>query len=325
MADITKSINQFITDEIKLFQKDITSAVESREWFLSRIESAVKKRTNEPTLYKTPFVYFGSYFKKTKVTNVDEFDVLVVIDSNSGQYTQGGQVIGKGLGDANPNHKYDKKYKKSDDSGVSPSKLLNWLKGIAEEVVESFHGQAPERDGQAITATIKSKGLKIDLVPACIFEEDDGTVFYIIPKGDKGNGWIRTQPKDDMNKLEDAAKEKDGFRNVIRLMKFVRGKYNFKVSSFAIESAVVNYSKTAAWKNDLYTDLKDCLSYLAQNFRAGEIKSTIDENANLISGVENLVYYASRIDKIITTLGDLEGESDQKVANEAVSKLFKNE
>ncbi|WP_000763717.1 hypothetical protein [Bacillus thuringiensis] len=325
MADITKSINQFITDEIKLFQKDITSAVKSREWFLSRIESAVQKRTNELTLYKTPFVYFGSYFKKTKVTNVDEFDVLVVIDSNDGQFSQGGEVIGKGLGSASPNHKYDKKYKKSDDSGVSPSKLLNWLKGIAEEVVEGFHGQAPERDGQAITATIKSKDLKIDLVPAGIFEEDDGTVFYIIPKGDKENGWIRTQPKDDMKELEDAANEKTQFRNIIRLVKFIRGKYKFKVSSFAIESAVVNYSKTTTWRNDLYTDLKGFLSYLAQNFRTGEIKSTIDENANLISEVESLVYYASRIDKIITTLGDLEGELDQKVVNEAVSKLFKNE
>ncbi|PFA10288.1 hypothetical protein COA08_10250 [Bacillus cereus] len=325
MADITKSINQFITDEIKLFKEDISSAVTSREWFLNRIKNAIQNRENEPVLYSTNFVKFGSYFKGTKVTNVDEFDVLVVIDSRSGEYKVDGNVIGKGLGNANPNHKYDKKYKKSDNSGVSPSKLLNWLKGIVEEVVESFQGQAPERDGQAITATIKSKDLKIDLVPAGIFEEDDGTVFYIIPKGDKGNGWIKTQPKDDMKELEDVAKEKEGFRNVIRLMKFIRSTYNFKVSSFAIESAIVNYGKTEPWENDLYTDFKGCLGYLAQNFRDGEIKSTIDESANLISGVVSLDYYATRIDKIIIELEKLESKPEQKVANEAVSKLFKNE
>ncbi|MDA1641853.1 hypothetical protein [Bacillus cereus group sp. TH177-1LC] len=325
MADITKSINRFITEEIKLLKEDISSAVTSREWFLNRIKNAIQNRENEPDLHSDNFVKFGSYFKGTKVTNVDEFDVLVVIDSRSGEYKVDGNVIGKGLGNANPNHKYDKKYRKSDDSGVSPSKLLNWLKGIVEEVVKSFNGQAPERDGQAITAIIKSKNLKIDLVPAGIFEEDDGTVFYIIPKGDKGNGWIRTQPKDDMKKLEDVAKEKAGFRNVIRLMKFIRSAYNFKISSFAIESAVVNYGKTELWKNDLYTDLKGCLGYLAQNFRDGEIKSTIDENANLISGVVSLDYYATRIDKIVTALGDLESEQDQKVANEEVSKIFKNE
>lgn len=324
MADITKSINRFITEEIKLLKEDISSAVTSREWFLNRIKNVIQNRENEPDLHSNNFVKFGSYFKGTKVTNVDEFDVLVVIDSRSGEYKVDGNIIGKGLGNANPNYKYDKKYRKSDDSGVSPSKLLNWLKGIVEEVVKSFHGQAPERDGQAITAIIKSKNLKIDLVPAGIFEED-GTVFYIIPKGDKGNGWLRTQPKDDMKKLEDVAKEKAGFRNVIRLLKFLRSAYNFKVSSFAIESAVVNYGKTELWKNDLYTDLKGCLVYLAQNFRDGEIKSTIDEKANLISDVVSLDYYATRIDKIVTVLGNLESEQDQKVANEEVSKIFKNE
>lgn len=325
MADITKSINQFITDEIKLFQKDITSAVKSREWFLSRIESAVQKRTNELTLYKTPFVYFGSYFKKTKVTNVDEFDVLVVIDSNSGQYSEGGEVIGKGLGSASPNHKYDKKYKKTDESEVSPTKLLNWLKGIVEEVVESFNGEVPEKDGPAITAIIKSKDLKIDLVPAGIFQKEDETIFYNIPTGDKSNSWITTRPKDDIKALVEVVEGKDGFRNIVRLMKFIRDSYNFKVASFAIESAVVNYGKTEPWENDLYTDLKGCLGYLAQNFREGKIKSTIDEDANLISGVVSLDHYATRIDKIVLELEKLENKLDQKVANDAVSKLFKNE
>ncbi|AJH62225.1 hypothetical protein bcere0016_43170 [Bacillus cereus 95/8201] len=325
MADITKSINQFITEEIKLVQDDISSAVSSRKWFLNKIETAIQNRENEPVLYTPKIFNFGSYFKGTKVTNVDEFDVLVVIDSSPGIFKEGETVIGTGVGSANPNPIYNEKYKKSDGSGVSPSKLLNWLKGITEEVVKGFNGQAPERDGQAITATIKSKNLKIDLVPALKFEKDDGTGFYAIPKGDKGNGWIKTQPKDDMDALEDAAKEKDGFRNVIRLLKFIRGEYNFKVSSFAIESAVVNYSETGLWENDLYIDLKGCLGYLAQNFRDGEIKSTVDKSANLISGVESLASYATKIDKIITALGNLESEQDQKVANEEVSKIFKNE
>jgi hypothetical protein len=51
-------------------------------------------------LASDPFIYFGSYFKGTKVADVDEFDVLVVIDSQGGQYSQGGKVIGHGLGSA---------------------------------------------------------------------------------------------------------------------------------------------------------------------------------------------------------------------------------
>ncbi|MHC4986998.1 MAG: hypothetical protein ACYTFX_00680 [Planctomycetota bacterium] len=55
---------------------------------------------NPKLLASDPFIYFGSYFKGTKVADVDEFDVLVVIDSQGGQYSQGGKVIGHGLGSA---------------------------------------------------------------------------------------------------------------------------------------------------------------------------------------------------------------------------------
>ena len=128
-------------------------------------------------------VYFGSYFKGTKVADVDEYDVLVLIDSYSGSYSRGGKQVGIGQGSADPNPKYYKKFYKDDGSGVSPAKMLNWLKGVADEVVGTFSGEAPVRDGQAITSTIKSKGLKIDLVPAGVFVNGNGTLFYNIPDG----------------------------------------------------------------------------------------------------------------------------------------------
>lgn len=324
MTEVTKAINKFIQDEIKLFQEDISSAVTSREWFLNRIKSKINNRENEPSLYEDPFVYFGSYFKKTKVSNVDEFDVLVVIDSNTGEFKSDGNLVGTGLGNASPNHKYDKKYKKSDDSGVSPSKLLNWLKGIVEEVVDEFNGEAPERDGQAITARIKSKDLKIDLVPAGIFKKEDGTIFYIIPKGNKSNGWLQTQPKDDIYLLNEVAKGKDNFRNIVRILKFIRTNYNFKISSFAIESAVVNYGQEYTWKNEVYSDLKNCLTYLKGKIDEGEIKNPINSSFNLIDGVESLSYYSRRIENIINSLEKLENEKEEEIYNK-LNKLFKNE
>ena len=141
MADMDKLIGRFIGEHIALSQRDISASAKSREWFLQRIKKRIDERSGEPVLYeREPFVHFGSYFKRTKVANVDEFDVLVVIDSNTGVFTQGDTEIGKGLGEADPNHKYDEKYKKADGSGISPAKMLNWLKGIVTEVVESFGG-----------------------------------------------------------------------------------------------------------------------------------------------------------------------------------------
>jgi len=330
MAHVAAAIAAFIRDEIRLAREDISSAVVSRKWFLDRIRSEIENRTKEPVLYAPdPFVYFGSYFKRTKVKDVDEFDILVVIDSNTGVFTRGGQQIGIGQGTACPNYKYDRKYYKSDGSGVSPAKMLNWLKGVVETVTSSFGGEAPIRNGQAVTAYIKSKNLTIDLVPAGVFSRtSDGTTFYNIPRGDKNNGWIVTSPRQDIELLNEVAKGKQWFRDVIRLCKYIRSSYNFLVSSFAIESAIVQYGQNEIWFNNhsesLFWNTKGALSYLASRFREGSIPDPYDNANNLIAGVNSLAWYADRIDKIIATLDRLQDESDQAKVRECVKQLFRN-
>lgn len=265
MGNVAVAIQKYINENIRLSQSDISQSAKSREWFLKRIASVISSRYKEPVLYtEQPFVYFGSYFKGTKVQTVDEYDVLVVIDSNKGQFSQKEGKIGDGLGTAHPNYKYEgKRYFKSDGSGISPAKLLNWLKGIIEEIVRPYGGQAPERNGQAITAI--TKNLKIDLVPAGIFKHvNTKQIFYDIPHGDKDNGWILTAPKQDIDDLNAVATGKTNFKNVIRILKRIKDTYNFLVPSFAIERAVVDYSGQIAWRNDLYLDI-----YGRQEFRPG--------------------------------------------------------
>ncbi|MBU0570613.1 MAG: hypothetical protein KJ995_07995 [Candidatus Omnitrophica bacterium] len=328
MADLSKLIKRFVQEHIALSQKDISESAKSREWFLSKIKSKVEEKTNEPSLYQdTPFIYFGSYFKGTKVSDVDEYDVLVVIDSNTGQFTQSDTKTGEGLGNANPNHKYDAKYKKSDGSGVSPAKMLNWLKSIVEEVAESFGGSAPERSGQAITATIASKNVKIDLVPAGIFKHTQrtGTLFYNIPKGDKNNGWIVTSPKQDMELLSALAKDRSDFKNVIRILKYIKQKYNFLVSSFAIECSVVQLVQYNSWANVISKDLILAMQYVANALKEGKIVDSFDSNNNLLSNVDNLSWYAERLEKIIEVLNNQTSEYDEEKAYQRICKTFSNE
>ena len=261
MGDISQALGWYIGEVIKLPQPDISSAVRSREWFINLVKQEIKGRTGEPVLYpERNTLHFGSYFKGTKVAAVDEFDVLVILDSNHGVFSRNGISIGSGLGRADPNPKYDEKYKKSDGSGVSPTKLLNWLKDVIESATGKYGVEAPVRNGQAITATIKSKDLKLDLVPAGVFQHNvSGEIFYNIPKGDRENGWILTAPHRDMERLEEVAYNKKNFRNVIRLCKRIRDTYNFDVSSFAIESAIIEYADGNYWYNDLYKDFKGAL------------------------------------------------------------------
>lgn len=326
MGNTTKAIDDFIKEEIKLSLTDVANSAKSREWFLSRIENVISRRTNEPVLLSNEkFVYFGSYFKQTKVSVVDEYDVLVVIDSNTGIFSQSGNPVGEGVGQATPNHKYDKKYYKSDESGVSPAKLLNWLKGIAEEVTDAFGGQALERQGQAITAEIMSKNIKIDLVPAGKFIRlSDKTEFYNIPKGDKDNGWIVTSPKQDIELLKKVADGKDNFRNVIRIAKYIKTSYNFLVPSFAIETAIVQYGQENKWNNDLMLDVVKSLIFLAKKFDQGKIEDSYNNSNNLLSGINNLGWYTKRICEICEQLLSCQDIEDQEKVRQKVWDAFKN-
>ena len=327
MADLNAALETYIRDVIALPRRDISSAAKSREWFLHRIANEIGARTNQPALYaERPFLHHGSYFKGTKVGAVDEFDVLVVIDSNSGVFRRDDAMVGLGLGSAEPNHKYAERYAKEDRSGVSPGKMLNWLKDVTETVIRSFGGEAPEREGQAITARIVSQDLNIDLVPAGIFRrEPDGKIFYDIPRGDTANGWILTAPEDDIAHLDKIAENRANFRNVIRIAKRVAKTRSFTVRSFAIEAAVVNYAYAAAWQNQLFSDVVNVIRWLATQLRSGRVPDPFEKATNLLADVESLVWYAQRLDELVAALSTCAAIPDQRQANDRVRRLLENE
>lgn len=327
---VKKAISYYLDNYISLSQKDISASAKSRDWFLTRIENVINSRNGEPKLYSgtlgDKFIHFGSYFKGTKVADVDEYDVLVLIDSNSGYYSRSGQYIGTGQGIANPNPKYYRKYYKENSSGVSPSKMLNWLKSVVEEVVETFDGEAPIRDGQAITATIKSQNLKIDLVPAGVFTNEQGIVFHNIPDGSSSNSWITTSPGMDIAMLDELAENRNDFKNVIRILKRIKDTYNFQIPSFPVEMSVVHHVYANDWHQDLYIDTTGATRSLSAMFRAGSIPDMYNDDQNLLDGIENLDWYADRLDAIVKNLDSYhQNLTDEEDVRNKVISLFENE
>lgn len=327
MGTLSRAIENYIASTIRYSNHDRDKAIKSREWFLNRIKQSISKQSYAPQLYeRDKIVYFGSYFKGTKVRAVDEFDVLIVLDSCSGYFFRDGITYGKGLGTASPNYLFDKRFYKLDETGISPTKLLNWLQRLTLEIVNSFDGEAPERNGQAITATIKSQNLKIDLVPAVICEnmQSNTPPFYVIPKGDNTNSWLVTRPREDINLLQAIAQDKANFRNIIRIIKRIKSTYNFQLSSFAIETAIIKYGKVCAWHDDVATNLKAVISDLSQVISSGYLKDPFD-NVNLLEGISSLSWYAQRLNNIKQELDTLSNITyEQPKLNQLVEKLFEN-
>jgi hypothetical protein len=303
MGDVSAAVRHYIENVIRLSQADISASAKSREWFLDRVFSVIRNRAEDgvigPVLYAPKKVGFGSYFKGTKVQVVDEYDILLVVDANGGVYKENGSIIAHGEGTADPNPLFNGNYNKDDGSGVSPAKLLNWLKSVVEEVVDSL--------GAILTRV------------------SDGMRFYAIPRGDAGGGWIATAPEDDKSHLAEVAEGKQDFRNVVRILKRVKDQYNFKVSSFAIETDVVNYAASTWWTRNLTLEVKTALKHLAESFQSGIISDPFDPQTNMVAGVDSLAWYAERIGGIIQILDECAQEDDQERVVGLVHGAFEND
>ncbi|MDY2881583.1 MAG: hypothetical protein SOT71_02895 [Romboutsia timonensis] len=327
---INTEFNKFISNNLTLDQKDISSAVSSREWLINKVINKIAEKTDCPQLYSengSKYIQFGSYFKGTKVSNVDEFDILLIVDTSHGIFKKGNITKGNGIGNLTVNPLYLKKYYKENEDVVSSRKLLNWLKDIVDEVLEPYECEPSERDGQAVTAYIKSKNLHIDFVPGCIFQDvntsgSDG-VFYIIPKGDINCGWIVTNPRIDKDIIKDKSSINSQFKNTIRLFKYLfKDSYNVQIGSYAVESAVVDYEDKKFFWNDYGYDFLGVLNHIIDLVEDGNIPDMRDNSINLLGDV-NKDALLTKLNNIKNRYNKLDEFSD--TFSEDVEDFLKNE
>ncbi|WKV08576.1 hypothetical protein PQ743_05000 [Thermoanaerobacterium thermosaccharolyticum] len=288
---INSEFNRYIKEYLALSQKDITTKVKSREWLINNIIRKIKEKSDCPQLYKEngqKYLTFGSYFKGTKVSDVDEFDIMLIVDSNGGVFKQGGIQTGEGIGIIDPNPKYFQKYRKDNDpESVSPRKIMNWLKDIIDEVLEPYGCEPGEKNGQAITAYIKSKDISIDFVPGGIFRKvGSNEIFYTIPKGDADGGWIITNPRVDKEIVNQTGSKYKQFKNSIRLFKYIfKESYNVKISSYAVESAHIDFERKNYFYDDYKYDFINILNHFITLVQNKKIPDMRDNSINLISDI----------------------------------------
>lgn len=327
---INTEFNKFINNNLALSQKDISNAVSSREWLITKIIDKIKEKTDCPQLYSengSKYIQFGSYFKGTKVSDVDEFDILLIVDTTNGIFLKGETKEGDGIGNTSPNSLYSKKYYKDGTNSVSSRKLLIWLKDIIDEVLEPYGCEPAEKDGQAVTAYIKSKDLHIDFVPGCIFQRvntnDSDGVFYIIPKGDINCGWIETNPRIDKSILSDISEKHGQFKNTIRLFKYLfKNSYNITVGSYGVESAIVDYQNSNIFYDDFEYDFIGVLNHIIKLVDDGKIPDMRDNNINLLGNI-NKDATLDKLEKIKLKFEALDEEADS--FSDDVEALLKNE
>lgn len=331
MVNVSNLIDKYIREHIALSKKDIQQSVKSRKWVLDKIVSKIEEKSGQPILLKDkPYFVYGSYIKGTKVSDVDEFDVMLVIDANNGMFSIAGNKVGDGIGYASPNPKYSGNYHKEDNSGVSPRRILFWLKSIVKEALTAYGVEEPFIDGNSIVVNIKSSDVKMDLVPGSLFKHASiyGKEFYNIPDGKAEDGWILTNPTYDIKLLNDYTENRNDFKNVIRLLKHIRENYNMgsNIKSFAVECALINYVTSNTWFNTLSIDFKNSLKHFSASLRSKNITDSYDNGNNLLSDTsqDTCNWYADRIGALSEELTKIESYNDETQAYERLMKLFQN-
>lgn len=323
---INTEFNKFINENITLSQDDISKKVNSRQWVVDKVIAKIKEKTDCPQLYKEgsyEYIHFGSYFKGTKVSTVDEFDIMLIIDSNGGQFSANNEKVGDGVGIVNPNHKYDEKYK-NNDGFVSPRKIINWLKTTIDEALEAYGCEASEKAGQAVTVHIKSNDYYIDFVPGSIFKKiNSDDIFYTIPRGDANGGWIVTNPRVDKQILTDISSNYTQFKNAIRLFKYIfKNSYTITIGSYAVESSVVNYENEHAFSDDFKYDFIGILKHIISLVECDKIPDMRDNSINLLGDI-NKEATLKKLNSIKSNYEELDEESD--TFSEDVEALLSNE
>jgi hypothetical protein len=326
MADTDSILNEFFSEHLALSATDIQKSVSSREWLIKRITDTIEQQDG-PKLYSVePIIYFGSFFKHTKVADVDEFDVLLVIDSNGGVFSEAGIQTGIGLGSEYPNKKYSSSLMRPDGTGLSPTRLLDWLQKTTSTAVGSFGVSRPRIDGQAVVVELSGQGLAVDLVPAGVFESTaySNTELYNIPSG-SSDGWTITNPKVDKKVFLEWAAQRPDLKNITRLIKLVRDVREIKVSSFAIECAVIEAAKTNQWVHSTTSNLMSVVDSFRRQVVAGVITDIAFPVRNVFRNKPEFERLAKALYEVAMSVVDVVNSTNYEQAKKQVFSVILDE
>lgn len=193
----------------------------------------------------------GSFARHTKIWPLDDIDIYFPLDGEGlsycdsyGQMSSRFRVQTDDVINQNPLVLSDSRWMK--DGFVSSRKIID---GFAQVLRRRYpKATKVKRVGEAVNVqlsigqTEENGGLGFDIVPCFALKQIDSaeTDFYLIPDGD--DGWIRTNPKLDMNALAKVNKANGGVvKKAIKILKWwcVENKLENKYKSYFVELSVI--------------------------------------------------------------------------------------
>ena len=280
---VSTAFNSLMNNFVNLDADETRSGRRSRDWLVDeQLTSFPDKDDKFPLLSSTPKMWFGSFSRRTKIREVDDIDMMIVMHAEGSTYTQIGNTFFISPG---ANSRFQN-YLNDTNEWVNSRRIVNKFVSCLKSVPQ-YAAADSKRQGEAATLNLKSYTWNFDIVPAFITKSDSyGNSFYLIPDGN-GN-WKQTDPRIDKDRATAVNQKHSGkVLNVIRLVKYWKRKRGVPaIGSYLLETIMLNhYDALAKDSMSEYLDVEfsDALQALAS-----AIVGYVGDQKNFQGDINNL-------------------------------------
>ncbi|MDN6656346.1 MAG: nucleotidyltransferase [Staphylococcus simulans] len=280
---VSTAFNSLMNNFVNLDADETRSGRRSRDWLVDeQLTSFPDKDDKFPLLSSTPKMWFGSFSRRTKIRELDDIDMMIVMHAEGSTYTQIGNTFFISPG---ANSRFQN-YLNDTNEWVNSRRIVNKFVSCLKSVPQ-YAAADSKRQGEAATLNLKSYTWNFDIVPAFITKSDSyGNSFYLIPDGN-GN-WKQTDPRIDKDRATAVNQKHSGkVLNVIRLVKYWKRKRGVPaIGSYLLETIMLNhYDALAKDSMSEYLDVEfsDALQALAS-----AIVGYVGDQKNFQGDINNL-------------------------------------
>lgn len=260
---VSTAFNSLMNNFVNLDADETRNGRRSRDWLVDEQLTGFPDKDDEfPLLSTTPKMWFGSFSRRTKIRELDDIDMMIVMHAEGSTYTQSGKTFYISPGADSRFQNYLNETGEWVNSRRVVNKFVSSLKSVPQ-----YSAADSKRQGEAATLNLKSYTWNFDIVPAFLTKPDsNGNTFYLIPDGN-GN-WKQTDPRIDKDRATRVNQKHNGnVLNVIRLVKYWKRKRGVPaIGSYLLETIMLNYYDELAkdsMSESLGIEFADALQVLA--------------------------------------------------------------
>ena len=281
---VSSAFKSFMSDIVNLDTTKTQQGRASRDWLVDdKITRFPINDDDFPILHSDKKIYFGSFSRRTKIRELDDIDVMIILSADSCVYYESGETIYIA-----PREGTDRlnKYLSDDKAYINSRKIIEKFKSSLKDV-HQYSSAVINRRGEAATLKLISYEWNFDIVPSFITAADDnGVTFYLIPDGN-GN-WNKTDPRIDKDRTTAINQKHDGkVLNVIRAIKYWQKKNKLpELKSYLIETILLNYYDNT---NSISSYLEDEI-HVALNHLSIAIIGDVSDHKNIQGNINHLTW-----------------------------------